>query len=81
MGSCESLLHVDLKNFLGPHSRLPEVLHLVAAELAIGQLGLSGTEVRRSLMGKVQLFATPRLGCEGEKTTELAHSPCAVPRH
>jgi len=29
---------------------------LVAAELAIGQLGLSGTEVRRSLMGKVQLF-------------------------
>ena len=50
------MLHVDLKNFLGPHIRLPEVLHLVAAELAIGQLGLSGTEVRRSLMGKVQLF-------------------------
>ena len=50
------MLHVDLKNFLGPHSRLPEVLHLVPAEPAIGQLGLSGTEVCRSLIGKVQLF-------------------------
>ena len=29
---------------------------MVPAEPAIGQLGLSGAEVCRSLMGKVQLF-------------------------
>ena len=56
MSSCESFIHVALKNFLGIHSRLPEVLHFAPAELPIGQLGLSGTEVCRSLIGKVQLF-------------------------
>ena len=53
---CEGFLHQVVENLLGPRGRLPQALNRSLVEFTVGQLGLSGAEVCRSLKVKLKLI-------------------------